>query len=288
MSCSDCNRGSILEGKPIGSFTEIVGVKTYLTSTGDSNACQGGRAIILLSDGFGLPLVNSHLLADKFSKELSCDVWIPDLFDGQPLLDLNGIAEDVLPKRPRTWPLWDKIKFVIVILLLRSWIFFRNRASVVDPRTTTFIKRVREQRKYNKVGAVGYCFGGSLGVRLASLGVFDSLVVCHPGVVSEAEVKAINLTGILRIPTSWVCAEEDICFGPAIRNKSEALLAAREGKNNFVDYEFVDYQGTVHGFACRPPLEFPDVKEAFEKSVDQTLKWFEKTLPVALEALTVA
>jgi hypothetical protein len=66
----------------MGSFTEIDGVKTYLTSTGDANGCQGSRTIILLSDGFGLPLVNSHLLADKFSKELSCDVWIPDLFDG--------------------------------------------------------------------------------------------------------------------------------------------------------------------------------------------------------------
>lgn len=30
-------------------------------------------------------------------------------------------------------------------------------------------------------------------MRLASLGVFDSLVVCHPGFVSEAEVKAINV-----------------------------------------------------------------------------------------------
>lgn len=66
----------------MGSFTEIDGVKAYLTSSGDANARQGGRAIILLSDGFGLPLVNSHLLADKFSKELSCDVWIPDLFNG--------------------------------------------------------------------------------------------------------------------------------------------------------------------------------------------------------------
>jgi hypothetical protein len=66
----------------MGSFTEIDGVKTYLTSTGDANARQGSHAIILLSDGFGLLLVNSHLLADKFSKELSCDVWIPDLFDG--------------------------------------------------------------------------------------------------------------------------------------------------------------------------------------------------------------
>lgn len=77
MSCPDCYRGSILEGKPTGSFIEIDGVKAYLAS-----AARQSRAIILLSDAFGLPLVNAHLLADKFSQELSCDVWIPDLFDG--------------------------------------------------------------------------------------------------------------------------------------------------------------------------------------------------------------
>jgi carboxymethylenebutenolidase len=82
MSCPDCYRGSILEGKPTGLFTEVDGVAAYLASNlQDTNARQS-RAIILLSDAFGLPLVNSHLLADKFSKELSCDVWIPDLFDG--------------------------------------------------------------------------------------------------------------------------------------------------------------------------------------------------------------
>ncbi|KAG2145889.1 Alpha/Beta hydrolase protein [Suillus clintonianus] len=283
MSCPDCNRGSILEGVPTGSFTEIDGVKAYLaSSTGDANGRQGGRAIFLLSDGFGLPLVNSHLLADKFSKELSCDVWIPDLFNGEPILDSNEMTESLMPKRPRTWALWDKIKFAVMILLPRSGIFFRNRASIVDPRTTAFIKRVREQHKYDKIGAVGYCFGGALGVRLAPLGIFDSMIVCHPGAVSEAEVKAIN------IPTSWVCAEDDMTFSPAMRNKSEALFAARKGKDDFVDYEFVDYKGTVHGFACRPFLEFPDVKEAFENSFDQSLKWFEKTLLVTSEASTGA
>ncbi|KAJ8593660.1 dienelactone hydrolase endo-1,3,1,4-beta-D-glucanase [Rhizopogon salebrosus TDB-379] len=187
------------------------------------------------------------------------------------------MAQDLMPKRPGIWPLWDKIKFMFIIALPRIGIIFRNRASVVDPRATAFIKRVREQRKYDKVGAVGYCFGGSLGVRLASLNVFDSLVVCHPGRVSEAEVKGINC------PTSWVCAEEDMTFGPAIRNKAEAMLEARNGKENLVDYEFVDYKGTVHGFACRPHLEFPDVKVAFDESINQTLKWFEKTLPLTSE-----
>ncbi|OAX41747.1 dienelactone hydrolase endo-1-3,1,4-beta-D-glucanase [Rhizopogon vinicolor AM-OR11-026] len=277
MSCPDCNRGSILEGNPTGLFTEIHGVKAYLAS-----GAHQSRAIILLSDVFGLPLVNSHLLADKFSKELSCDVWIPDLFDGQPPLDVDGMTQDLMPKRPDIWPLWDKIKFIFMIGLPRIGIFFRNRASVVDPRATAFIQRVREQRKYEKVGIVGYCFGGSLGVRLSPLNIFDSLVVCHPGAISEAEVNAINC------PTSWVCAEDDMSFGPAIRSKAEALLEIRKGKENYVDYEFVDYKGTVHGFACRPHLEFPDVKEAFEGSINQTVKWFEKTLSLTSESSTVA
>lgn len=81
MSCPDCYRGSILEGKPTGSFTEIDGIKAYLAPSAQETCnVPQSRAIILLTDVFGLPLVNSRLLADKFSKELSCDVWIPDLF----------------------------------------------------------------------------------------------------------------------------------------------------------------------------------------------------------------
>jgi hypothetical protein len=147
------------------------------------------------------------------------------------------MAQDLMPKRPGIWPLWDKIKFMFIIALPRIGIIFRNRASVVDPRATAvsilrfffvytatlistqFVKKVREQRKYDKIGAVGYvsfervipyylgnykryCFGGSLGVRLAPLNIFDSLVICHPGRVSEAEVKGINV-GLLHDSFSW-------------------------------------------------------------------------------------
>lgn len=40
------------------------------------------RAIIFLTDIFGLPLVNCKIMADKMSKELDCDVWVPDMFNG--------------------------------------------------------------------------------------------------------------------------------------------------------------------------------------------------------------
>jgi len=36
--------------------------------------------------------------------------------------------------------------------------------------------------------------------------------------------------------------------------------------------------GTAHGFAARPNLEVPEVKEAYEKAFQQTVDWFKKTL----------
>ena len=38
--------------------------------------------------------------------------------------------------------------------------------------------------------------------------------------------------------------------------------------------------GTAHGFAARPNLELPEIKEAFELAFEQTVQWFQKTLVV--------
>jgi len=67
---------------------------------------------------------------------------------------------------------------------------------------------------------------------------------------------------------------------PARVQQIKALYKAREGKDTAVDYEIKVYPGTAHGFAARPALRFPEVKEAFEKAFEQTVDWFNKTLPV--------
>ena len=64
-----------------------------------------------------------------------------------------------------------------------------------------FIPLLKEKKGYKKIGAVGYCFGGSACIRLASTGLIDGSVICHPGPFSLSQVRAI------RIPVSWVCAE---------------------------------------------------------------------------------
>lgn len=90
---------------------------------------------------------------------------------------------------------------------------------------------------------------------------------------------------------------DDMSFGPAKQQEAEALLAARTGQPDAVEYEFVQYKGeeawscagnyksmvlfvlgTAHGFATRPNLNLPEVKEGYEKSIEQTVNWFTKHL----------
>lgn len=101
---------------------------------------------------------------------------------------------------------------------------------------------------------------------------------------------------------------EDTFLPPSLRIQSEAELSGRNGKENFVEYEFREYKGafnsyaqnilgtmtdstdiarcikfpwrigTAHGFASRPSLEFPDIKEAYEAAFEQAVNWFKKTL----------
>ena len=152
MSCTDCNRGSILDGNPSGTVQKVDGVDAYFISVPKSSTTQK-FGVILLTDAFGLELVNSKLIADRIANELGCDVWVPDLFDGratlsflaslilkfislsgQPMLKVDGLEDQLIPNRPGHWPLWDQLRFFACII----WnirVFYRARPSVVTPRT---------------------------------------------------------------------------------------------------------------------------------------------------------
>lgn len=73
MSCEQCVQGNIMSGEPEGTMID----GAYFHEGPNKKI-----AVILLTDIFGLPLVNNKLLADRFSKELQCDVWAPHYFNG--------------------------------------------------------------------------------------------------------------------------------------------------------------------------------------------------------------
>ncbi|KAG5646392.1 hypothetical protein DXG03_003715 [Asterophora parasitica] len=181
MSCPDCTTGGLLPGKPTGTLSTQ---GAYLAS-----GPSPGRAIILLTDGFGLPLKNSKILADDLAKELQCDVWVPDYFQGK----------------------------LAMLPFERAYLHTKHLVFVGRP-------------------------------------LLDVNALLLP---DRAGVKI-----------------------PALRVQAEGVFSECKGTSSFLEYEFKDYKGTAHGFAARPNLEIPEVKEAFERAFQQTVDWFAKTLPV--------
>ncbi len=85
MSCPDCVTGSKLAGTPKGAISKDGSY--FAAAPGGS---ESKRAVVFLTDGFGLGLDNCKIMADYFSEQLECDVWVPDIFKGGVLVLLSS------------------------------------------------------------------------------------------------------------------------------------------------------------------------------------------------------
>ena len=81
MSCTYCYKGFVLPGEPKGT---MVG-QDYFTAA-PNDATQRTKAIVLLTDIFGLPLPNPRIVADHLAEQVGVDVWVPDYFNGASLI----------------------------------------------------------------------------------------------------------------------------------------------------------------------------------------------------------
>ncbi|KAF7316584.1 DLH domain-containing protein [Mycena indigotica] len=230
-------------------------------------------AIILLTDIFGLPLNNARIIADNFAKSLECDVYVPDLFAGRSPVTPEQMS--AIPQRAGLKAgLLGYVKLFFKVLP-SLFALIRNRPPQGAARALTFINKLQESKKYEKLGAIGYCFGGGVSLILGSQhpALFSSIVIAHPSPPKDAQILGI------KAPTAWIAAEDDFAISKARLDQIEALYKAREGKDTYVEYEIKVYPGTAHGFGARPALQYPEVKEAFEKAFQQAVDWFNRTIP---------
>jgi hypothetical protein len=81
--CDNCTRGHVLEGDPVGKWEEGFYVsRTARTEQGEEILTNSKKCLVLLTDAFGIPLVNNRLLADEMSRRCEMDVYVPDIFNG--------------------------------------------------------------------------------------------------------------------------------------------------------------------------------------------------------------
>jgi carboxymethylenebutenolidase len=80
MSCPDCTTGATLPGTPKGTLKDD---GSYFTTAAKDENPESKRAVLLLTDAFGLSLDNPKIMADYFAEQLQCDVWVPNIFAGE-------------------------------------------------------------------------------------------------------------------------------------------------------------------------------------------------------------
>ncbi|KAG8987452.1 hypothetical protein FRB90_003330 [Tulasnella sp. 427] len=269
--CPNCLSGYILPGEPSGEMVKAVNgsPEAYFSSKHTKPSSEAGKkkAIVLLTDIFGLPLVNCKILADAFNERVGVDVYVPDLFAGGPPVTLEEITpyQKDLPGEKLTWT--NKLLFGMKFLTIIPS-YLPNRPKYGNARAEAFIRRLKEEKGYTDIGAVGYCYGGHMSAYVATLDLVKTAIIAHPAAVPATMVEAI------KVPTLWQIPEEDEYTTVPVRKETQAILKKKEG----IPYEFTEYKGTRHGFAARPNLGIPHIKEAYENALTESVEWFKKML----------
>lgn len=142
---------------------------------------------------FGWEFPNVRLLADEYARA-GFHAYIPDIQSGDAIpLDFLQNVEPSL-KAQENLSLADKAKNAAVVpTVLGPWIV-KHREAVTRPLVDGFINTVRMIPGTNKIGAIGFCWGGRYAVLQAhgrsldgegsSIGGVDAAYACHPSMIS--------------------------------------------------------------------------------------------------------
>ncbi|MBI3000480.1 MAG: dienelactone hydrolase family protein [Deltaproteobacteria bacterium] len=160
---------------------------------------------------------------------------------------------------------------------------FAARATLYETKIVEDLNRAislikgRADVNPNKIGIIGYCFGG----RVSWLGACQCPVaaasVYYGGGIAGGErgekspVEPVTMANKIKVPLQCVWGDQDQSISQEAREKIEAALKA-----NRVNYEWYLYKGAGHAFFCddRPSYHEASAKDIWPK----TLAFFAKHL----------
>lgn len=119
-----------------------------------------------------------------------------------------------------------------------------------------------------KIGAIGYCAGGTPAFELLSSGRAVAGFVAHPSHVTHAKMKDI------KAPLSIASPEDDRHMDKALRDDVEGWL-----KDIGLPWQLTVYSGVKHGFGSRYPTAGEDEERGKRMAFGQAVAWIDEFLP---------
>jgi len=248
MSCQDCVNGVIHEGVAEGKIEQIGGVECYVaTPSGDY---PKDKVVLIMTDVFGLALVNNKLLADSFARS-GLKTVMPDLFNGDPLKDehLNSTTFD------------------------RAGWMAKHGTDSWTPLVDNVVAALKTEG-VTRLGATGYCFGAPPSLYLAFSNTTHATALAHP---SRMEIPGDleKYRDVSKAPLLINSCEVDQAFPAEAQKTADEIL----GNGKFAPgYERLYWDGCTHGFAVRGDLSNPKVKAGKEGAFTATVELFRKHL----------
>lgn len=127
------------------------------------------KALLFVSDIYGIPRLENKLLADSLAAN-DYLVVMPDLFNGDPV----SVEEQEAG------------------LDLSEW-FPLHSTPETDSIISTTIAYMRSELDIERIGGLGYCFGGKYVPRfLTASGGIDVGFIAHPSSLTEQEIARVT------------------------------------------------------------------------------------------------
>jgi len=245
--CDDCIKLVKHEGTAVGTIETIAGVPTYVSKPAGEYAKH--KAVIIITDIFGMPFLNNKLLADGFA-ENGFQTYMPDIFDNDPA--------------PENFPAgWS----------LQAW-FAKHPDDKTWPPLRAVLKALKEQG-ITTFGATGYCFGAKNVVELAIEGEIAAGAIAHPARLElPTDLERLAASGSKAKILINSC-EFDSSFASEAQAKADELLG--DGKYQ-AGYKRAHWEGCSHGFAVRGNMSNPKIKAGKEGAFKATVELFQSAL----------
>lgn len=134
-----------------------------------TNTSTPSKALLYLTDIFGVPLPENRLLADSLASN-DYLVVMPDLFNG-----------DAIP-----------LGSLEAGLNLTGWLA-KHGPEEIDRIVGETVEYMRGELGISKIGGLGYCFGGKYVPRwLTGEGKVDLGFIAHPSSLTEEEIEGVK------------------------------------------------------------------------------------------------
>ena len=297
MSCPDCFKGSVHShaGEAKGKTETLYGKNCYVASPPSTSTSTS--VIIYLTDAFGLNLINTKLLADRFAAETGCKVLVPDVIPGGGgPVSLMGYTE-ILQTRVPLCDVFGQLRRISAAFAVAYYsvpfslriLTWAAPQRAYPKNILPFARAVRADLTSGaKLGVVGFCWGGYGSTRLCtepaveegSERLIDVQFCGHPYNLKTPDM-IVDAVRKFKVPFSMAIGDRDQYLSKGKVDKIKAALKqkVRSGKgDDDYHWEVEVYNGCKHGFVVRANTSNEVETAAAEDARAQAAAWLNKYL----------